>query len=75
MFLVAHDAVVIMMRYVIESLSFDDLAAMVAEGPVINAAITRFAHDGDRLTLVEYNAATHLSDPAQPHRAPPPRDR
>lgn len=75
MFLVAHDAVVIMMRYVIESLSFDDLAAMVAEGPVINAAITRFAHDGDRLTLVEYNAATHLSDPAQPHRDPPPRDR
>ncbi|MCK9926800.1 histidine phosphatase family protein [Frankia sp. Mgl5] len=71
MFLVAHDAVVLMTRYVIENLSFDDLAATVAEGPVVNAAITRFVHDGDRLTLAEYNTATHLSDLARPHGDPP----
>lgn len=65
-FLVAHDAVVLMARYVIEKLSFDDLAAIVAEGPVVNAAITRFVRNGGRLTLAEYNTATHLRDVNQP---------
>ncbi|MCK9900756.1 hypothetical protein CC117_11995 [Parafrankia colletiae] len=60
-FLVAHDAVVLLLRYVLEKLTVDDVAAIVAAGPVINAAVTRFVRDGDRLVLAEYNTATWAS--------------
>jgi probable phosphoglycerate mutase len=54
---IAHDAVVLMLRYVIEGLAEDDLADIA---PVLNAAVTRWTlHDG-RLRLAAYNDAGHL---------------
>jgi broad specificity phosphatase PhoE len=58
---VAHDAVVLMMRYVIEGLDWDRIAAIVAEhGPVRNASITRFDGSSGSLVLDRYNSVDHL---------------
>jgi 2,3-bisphosphoglycerate-dependent phosphoglycerate mutase len=54
-FAVAHDAVVLMLRHVVEGLSPQDLDRVVAAGPVRNASVTRWVRDGDRLRLREYN--------------------
>ncbi|EIV94917.1 histidine phosphatase family protein [Frankia sp. QA3] len=58
---VAHDAVVVMLRQLIEGLSYDELGRIAVEGGVLNAGITRFTRDGDRLVLAEFNTATHLA--------------
>jgi broad specificity phosphatase PhoE len=61
--IVAHDAVVLMMRAVIERLTWDEvLATERAAGSVRNASITRFTAAGDRLHLERYNAVDHLPD-------------
>jgi broad specificity phosphatase PhoE len=58
---VAHDAVVLMMRYVIEGLDFDRLAAVEREaGSVRNGSITRFDGSSGRLVLDRYNSVEHL---------------
>jgi 2,3-bisphosphoglycerate-dependent phosphoglycerate mutase len=59
---VAHDAVVLMLRYIIEDLTFDDLAALAQTDPIANASITRFSHQSGRLRLVEYNSVAHVAD-------------
>lgn len=58
---VAHDAVVLMMRYVIEGLDWAALDAIYADsGPVRNASITRFDGSSGRLVLESYNSVGHL---------------
>jgi probable phosphoglycerate mutase len=57
---VAHDAVVLMMRYVIEKLNWDELAAVAATGHVQNASVTRFDGSSGHLLLDRYNAVDHL---------------
>jgi probable phosphoglycerate mutase len=57
---VAHDAVVLMMRYVIERLTWHEVAAIVAQGPVLNASVTRFDGSSGRLVLAGYNTVDHL---------------
>jgi broad specificity phosphatase PhoE len=58
---VAHDAVVLMMRAVIEELGWDQVIAMErAAGSVRNASISQFAARDGRLELVRYNAVDHL---------------
>jgi len=58
---VAHDAVVLMARAVIESLTWDQvLAVEKAAGSVRNASISRFAERDGRLALVGYNTVDHL---------------
>jgi 2,3-bisphosphoglycerate-dependent phosphoglycerate mutase len=57
---VAHDAVVLMMRYVIEGLTWDEIAAVAATGHVRNASITRFDGSSGRLVLDSYNTVEHL---------------
>jgi broad specificity phosphatase PhoE len=57
---VAHDAVVLMMRYVIEGLTWDEIAAVAATGHVRNASITRFDGSSGRLVLDGYNTVEHL---------------
>ncbi|MET0426766.1 MAG: histidine phosphatase family protein [Actinoplanes sp.] len=58
---VAHDAVVLMMRAVIEQLTWDQiLAAEQAAGYVRNASLTRFTAVGDHLELDHYNSVDHL---------------
>lgn len=57
----AHDAVVLMARYVIEGLDWEGLAGVVAEsGYVRNASITRFDGSSGRLVLDRYNSVDHL---------------
>jgi probable phosphoglycerate mutase len=58
---VAHDAVVLMMRAVIENLDWDAVLAVEKEsGNVRNASITRFAAASGTLTLDRYNVIDHL---------------
>lgn len=58
---VAHDAVVLMMRAVIEGLDWDQVAAVANSGSVLNGSITRFDGSTGRLVLDRYNAVDHLS--------------
>jgi broad specificity phosphatase PhoE len=58
---VAHDAVVLMMRAVIEQLTWDQvLDAERTAGSVRNASITRFTAVGEHLELERYNSVDHL---------------
>jgi broad specificity phosphatase PhoE len=58
---VAHDAVVLMMRAVIEQLSWEEVLAVEAEaGSVRNASITRFDGSSGTLILDRYNVIDHL---------------
>lgn len=57
---VAHDAVILMMRYVIEGLTWEDIAAVAATGHIRNASITRFDGSSGRLVLDRYNTVEHL---------------
>lgn len=58
---VAHDAVVLMMRAVIERLTWDQVVAMErAEGSVRNASISQFVARDGRLKTARYNAVDHL---------------
>jgi 2,3-bisphosphoglycerate-dependent phosphoglycerate mutase len=52
--LVAHDAVVLMLRYVIEGLTEEELYRVE---PVRNGALTRWVRDAGILRLVEYNGS------------------
>ena len=59
--IVAHDAVVLMMRAVIVQLSWDKvLEAERAAGSVRNASLSRFVEVDGRLKLAYYNAVDHL---------------
>jgi broad specificity phosphatase PhoE len=58
---VAHDAVVLMTRAVIESLSWDEVVELErSAGSVRNASITRFVERDGRLALDHYNSVEHL---------------
>jgi len=58
---VAHDAVVLMMRATIERLSWDEVVAMEqAAGTVRNASISQFLARDGRLELARYNTVDHL---------------
>jgi broad specificity phosphatase PhoE len=58
---VAHDAVVLMMRAVVQDLTWDQVvAAEQADGTVRNASISQFLAAGDHLELVRYNSVDHL---------------
>jgi 2,3-bisphosphoglycerate-dependent phosphoglycerate mutase len=59
--IVAHDSIVLMMRAVIEQLTWDEVVAMEqAAGSVRNASISRFVAENDHLTLQSYNSVDHL---------------
>ena len=58
---VAHDAVVLMFRAVIEDLDWAGLEAVErSAGTVRNASISRFVSDGNSLKLDRYNVIDHL---------------
>jgi len=57
---VAHDAVVLMMRFVIERLTWPAIEAVERAGRVLNASITRFDGSSGRLMLDRYNSVEHL---------------
>ena len=79
--IVAHQVVVLCLRYVIENMSEDQILAIDGEGDVANCSVTEYRFNPDAggggggLTLVRYNAVPHLDeeDPAaittEPDRA------
>jgi broad specificity phosphatase PhoE len=59
--IVAHDAVVLMLRYVLEGLNEDALRAVVRDDPVRNSSVTRWRLRAGRWELVDYNRIDHLT--------------
>jgi broad specificity phosphatase PhoE len=68
---VAHDAVVLMMRAVIEDLDEDDVVRVSSQESVRNASITRFDGRSGKLVLDRYNVVDHLAEDDTPAGAPP----
>ena len=59
---VAHDAVVLMMRAVVEGLDWEEVLAVErGAGSIRNASITRFVAVDGRLRLDRYNSVDHLN--------------
>lgn len=57
---VAHDSVVVMLRYVIEGLVEADVAAIAAAGGIRNASVTRWERLNWSLRLTAFNQVDHL---------------
>ncbi|EXG79277.1 histidine phosphatase family protein [Cryptosporangium arvum] len=57
---VAHDSVVVMLRYVIEGLVEADVAAIAASGGIKNGSVTRWERRGWSLRLTVFNSVAHL---------------
>src|SRR5579875_3484966 len=61
--LVCHDAVILLVRYVLEELDETQLMQIAAEDSVGNAAVSRFVLDSSRRwTTAEYNVSDHLRE-------------
>ncbi|GAA2705283.1 histidine phosphatase family protein [Micromonospora olivasterospora] len=58
---VAHDAVVVAVRHLLDGLPFTDLDAILAVTPVANTSLTRYVHANGRLGLVEFAVTPHLT--------------
>jgi probable phosphoglycerate mutase len=52
--------VVLMMRFVIEGLTWDEIAKVEKAGRVLNASVTRFDGSSGRLVLADWNTIDHL---------------
>ncbi len=58
---VGHEAVVYLLRYLVEGLTEPELMAVARGTPVANCSITTWRRDGDgSLALVDYNRVDHL---------------
>ncbi|MEV4756030.1 histidine phosphatase family protein [Micromonospora sp. NPDC049559] len=69
--IVAHDAVVVTVRHILDGLPFTDLDAILAATPIANTSLTRYVHANGRLDLVEFAVTPHLTGadvPAHPGR-------
>ncbi|MEU8122351.1 histidine phosphatase family protein [Spirillospora sp. NPDC049024] len=67
---VAHDAIVVMTRYLVEELTEQEIMEIEKE-PIANASVTRWRHDGSGLAPVCYNDRAHLAAaPVPPPTAP-----
>ncbi len=69
--IVAHQVVVLCLRYVIESLSEREILAIDAAGDVANCSVTEYRFDRDPgeaggLSLVRYNSVPHLAAAGTP---------
>ncbi|WP_329088760.1 histidine phosphatase family protein [Actinomadura citrea] len=62
---VAHDAIIVMTRYLVEELTEQEVMRIEKE-PVANASVTRWRHDGTGLAPVCYNDCAHLATAAVP---------
>ncbi|WP_299651425.1 histidine phosphatase family protein [Sphingomonas bacterium] len=74
--IVAHQVVVLCLRYIIEGLSEEEILAIDRAGDVANCSVTEYAFDptasGDGgLTLVRYNAVAAVEESAAPVTSAP----
>ena len=58
--LVAHQVVVLLVRYVLEGMDEGTVLAVDAEGEVANCSLTTYEREGGRLALRSYNEVDHL---------------
>ena len=64
--LVAHQAVIMVFRYVLEGLTEQELLAVDKDEQVANASVTRYETGADdELELVEFNVVEHLVEAAE----------
>ena len=68
---VAHQVVVLCLRYLIEELDEERVLAIDRQGDIANCGVTEYALDGDRLVLERYNFTTPLSVEGAPVTAEP----
>jgi len=68
---VAHQVVVLCLRYLIEELDEERILAIDRQGDIANCGVTEYALDGDRLVLERYNFTTPLSVEGAPVTAEP----
>ncbi|RFU37750.1 histidine phosphatase family protein [Actinomadura logoneensis] len=59
--IVAHDAIVVTTRYLVEGLTEQEVLE-IEKHPIANTSMTRWRGGGDRLTPVVYNDIAHLSE-------------
>lgn len=76
--IVAHQVVVLCLRYVIERLSEEEILAIDRDADVANCSVTEYAFDPDMgrdggLSLVRYNAVFHLEQSTAEVTAEPDR--
>lgn len=72
---VAHQVVVLLVRYVVEGMTEEQVMAVDAQGDVANCALTGYVREAGRLRLVRYNDVEHLrreseavtAEPEGPH--------
>jgi broad specificity phosphatase PhoE len=58
--IVAHDAIVAVLHYLIDRPSLADFAAHLGENPAANASITRWVDTDGKLRMTEYNVVDHV---------------
>jgi len=58
--IVAHDAVVAVLRHVLEHDDDTDMSCLAGYGPVANASVSTWERRDGRLRLVEFSTVTHL---------------
>lgn len=58
---VSHDAVVMLLRYVLEELTEDEIMAVVRERSVRNASVTRLDRVDDQWSLTVFDDVAHLA--------------
>jgi probable phosphoglycerate mutase len=73
--IVAHQVVVLCMRYLIEEMTEQEILAIDAEGDVANCSVTEYALDGsangEALVLQRYNFVAPIEDTGTPVTAQP----
>lgn len=74
--IIAHQVVVLCLRYLLEGLTEQDILAIDAEGDIVNCGVTEYRFDADQgqdggLVLARYNFTAPLEDEAAPVTAEP----
>jgi len=59
---VAHDAVVAVLHYLIDRPSMAEFVRHLGENPAANASITRWINTGDGFRMTDYSRVDHLAD-------------
>jgi broad specificity phosphatase PhoE len=59
---IAHQVVVLLVRYVVEQMTEEEILAIDRRGDVANCSVTAYQLEEGRPTLVTYNAVEHLEE-------------
>jgi 2,3-bisphosphoglycerate-dependent phosphoglycerate mutase len=68
---VAHQVVVLLLRYVVEGMTEAEVLDVDRQGDVANCSLTEYVLEGEDLRLVRYNDVTHLKVEHEPVTAEP----